>query len=183
VFVQPQPDPQEWSGFTVGKAEAVLPMPKRAVDLLIAAEGRRPVTVRGARGDVEVTLEEWPGTEVRFLGAEALAAGAMLRASGRPPAETRHLRYRVAWGAGDLDYLLRPRGNSVLVKDGVATLVIGEGAARLSVWVQLEERGRALALKQVTPSEIFAGAPITVQLSADEIRAAVESLQQADAKK
>jgi hypothetical protein len=183
VFLQPQPEDRDWSGSTVVKGEAVLPVPKRPVDLLVACQGMRPLAVRSAVGSVEVTLEPWPSLELRFPAAEALPSGASLRAVLNPPASARRsTRYLLEQGSGQLDSLLRAQASAV-VKDGVASLPIGEGTMRLSVFVQLGDRGRPTALAQVDPREVAAGAPVTVQLSPEEIRTAVESLQGTAGKK
>jgi len=48
--------------------------------------------------------------------------------------------------------------------------------------VRLGPDQRAKGLKQLTPNELVAGAPVTVQLSADEIRSVVAELQRQEAK-
>ena len=149
-------------------------------------QGKRPATIRGAQTRVEVTLEDWPVVEVTFHGAEGLPAGALLRAAARAHAQgdRRNIRYRTEWMSGSLDSLAGPpSGGFQTVKDGVATLPVGDGVSRLSVMVSLGERGRVAQLQQVVPNEIVAGAPVTVQLSADEIGTAIGSLQQPPAKK
>jgi hypothetical protein len=180
VFPQPQAPDRDWGGVQIGD-ETVMAVPKRPVDLLIASTGMRPASVRGATGSVDVTLEPWPKVELRVLGTEALPAGAELRAMGLAPGRSarNRMRYALEYSSGGLDNLLEPATGYELVKDGVATLSVGDGAYDLSFYLTLEQRGRGAALKKFTPGQIVAGAPVTVQLDADEVRAAVEKLQQA----
>lgn len=178
VFPQPQADDREWSGVQTN-GEVVLAVPKRPVDLVIASSGLRPATVRGATGSVAVTLEPWPTVEVRVLGAEALPAGAQLylsaRAAGKPVRDSR--RYVLEYASGGLDGLIGQPTSSAAVADGLATLAVGDGAFDLGVYLLLEKRGSGTSLKQFSPSQVVAGAPVTVQLDADEVRAVVERLQ------
>lgn len=181
LFPQPQAEDRDWSGFAISTGETVLPLPKRPVDLLFAAPGMRPVRVRGARGQVEVTLENWLTVELRFPGTNALPPGAKLlvSASDRPPGPPprRNTRYLTDGGSGTLEQLLQPPPVASEVKDGMATVTIGEGATSLWIFLQLGNRGAVL--RQVSPAVVIAGGPVTVQLSADEIRTTLESLQRA----
>ncbi len=151
-------------------------MPKRPIDLLVTSRNCRPLTVRGAVDAVDVTMEAWGTVEVRFAGLEALPPGVTLSARTTDPnAQRRKTQYVSDYSSGGIDSLLEPMASSGTVKDGVATVVVGDGVRKLAVSVMVERRGRSL--KQVTPSEIVAGGPVTVQLSADEIRAVVEELK------
>lgn len=179
VFPQPQADDRVWDGFEMGR-ELRIAVPKRPVDLLFAASERRPTMVRGAVDVVDVTLEPWPRVELRVLGADALPAGVQLRAYARSPGkpEKPERQYRTANSGGGLSLYLAAPTSAPEVKDGVAMLTVGEGVSDLAFWVALDPRGRPTPLKKFTPNQIVAGAPVTVHLDADELRAAIEKLQQ-----
>ncbi len=147
---------------------------------MIAMDDHRPVTLRGAVDAAEVTMEPWPTVPVTCLGIEALPADAILRISARGANDGKQdeRRYRTEWGAGSLVGLLAPSTGVAEVKDGVAELQVGEGVHTLSAYLSLEARGRGRLLQQLTPNEIVAGAPVTVQLAVDEVRSAVAALQQ-----
>lgn len=81
-----------------------------------------------------------------------------------------------------LSHLLAPSSYLVDVQDGAVSLPIGDGVYSLSVYLRLGPDQRPKGLKQLTPNQLVAGAPVTVQLSADEIRSVVADLQQQAAK-
>ena len=180
AFLLPQADEGDWHGFPIAVGEMVLPVPRRPVDVLVAADGSRPATLRGAVEVAEVTLEAWPTAQVTFQGLEALPAGAILRVGTRGPNTGKRdaRRYRARGSSGPLESLLAVPTQYGAVKDGVVTLMVGDGATTLMTLLMLEAGGDLRFLTQGMPNQLVAGAPITVQLSADEIRAAVAELQQ-----
>jgi hypothetical protein len=161
----------------------VLPVPPRAIDLLVTCEGCQPVTLRGVVVSATVTISPWPTVPVTFQGLEALPAGARLQASAsaQNAGKRDERRYRTMWRSGGLSNLLAPSSSTVEVKDGVVSLPVGAGVHSLSVYV-VGPNHRGKSLKQLTPNELVGGAPVTVQLSADEIRRVVAELQQQEAK-
>ncbi|HEX5051988.1 MAG TPA: hypothetical protein VFZ65_09465 [Planctomycetota bacterium] len=179
LFFQPQLDDALWQGIQLSAGETLLPAPKGPVDVLVAGDGLRPVTVRGARDRIDAVLEPWPSVDVHFVGLEGLPADVVVRASAREPTNGRPStnRYRTEHRGGGRDGLLAPQASSVTIKDGVASLSVGDGVMNLSLYLSIGERGRGKSLKQVAPNQIVAGAPVTVQLSADEIRTAIEALR------
>lgn len=184
LFFQPQFDDRTWHAIRMTAGESVLPVPKRPVDLLFASDGLRPVTVRGEHDLVEVTLEPWPTVAVHFLGLDALPADFVVRAYGRDTASgVRGARYEFDGGSGPRDGMMQPNASAVVGKDGVASLPIGDGVRNLSIYLSLGERGPGKWLKQFTPNQIVAGAPVTVQLDADEIRTVITALREQAAKK
>ncbi|MCU0867485.1 MAG: hypothetical protein MUC36_27195 [Planctomycetes bacterium] len=186
LFLQPQALEQEWRGLQFAIGEAVLPAPKRPIDVMVCMEGCRPVTLRGAVDTAEVTMEPWPTVPVSCLGLDALPSGATLSISARAAnaGQRDERRYRTEWRAGSLANLLTPSAGATEVENGVARLQVGDGVHTLSAYLSLEARGQGKLLQQLTPNEIVAGAPVTVQLAVDEVRSAVAALQQqaADAK-
>ncbi len=187
LFLQPQADEKQWRGLQCAIGEAVLPVPKRPVDLMVVMDECRPVTLRGAVDAAEVTLEPWPTVQVTCQGIEALPPGANLSVIVRGPNAGKRddRRYRTEWRAGPLENLLgtpNSSNSSAEVKDGVATVQVGDGVHSVSVYLSLGARGRGKSLKQVAPNQLVAGAPVTLQLSADEIRSLVAELQQQEAK-
>ncbi|MFO1031512.1 MAG: hypothetical protein U1F60_10555 [Planctomycetota bacterium] len=183
VFVLPQANELEWQGI-LANTELVLPVPKRPVDLLVACEGCRPVTLRGVVDGATVTMEPWPTVAVAFQGLEALPAGALLQAAAHAarPGKRDERGYRTQGRSGMLSHLLAPSSYLVDVQDGAVSLPIGDGVYSLSVYLRLGPDQRPKGLKQLTPNQLVAGAPVTVQLSADEIRSVVADLQQQAAK-
>lgn len=184
AFLLPQAEDQEWMGMPLQGRETVLPVPKRPVDLLVACEGCRPVTLRGVVDSATVTLEPWPTVQVTFQGLEALPPGSVLEAtaSATNAGKRDERRFSTEWRSSSLSSLLGPSTHLTQVQDGVVSLPFGDGVHSLSVYVRLGPDQRAKELKQVTPNELVAGAPVTVQLSADEIRSVVAELQQQEAK-
>jgi hypothetical protein len=174
VYVMPQPQPAErdWTGITLRPGEYVLPVPKRPVDLLVAADGMRPQSLTAASGRAAVRLLAWPKVEVRVAGAETLPPGASLEIRGVPAMqlEVGERDFRNEWGANSLENLVCVPSESVPVANGVASLPIGDGVMRLQVFLSPGANARAVALSRFTPSEIVGGAPVTLTLSADELR-------------
>lgn len=183
VFQLPQANEQEWQGVPAN-TELVLPMPKHPVDLLVACDGYHAETLRGAVGSATVTLRPWPTVQVTFTGREALPAGAHLRASAHATnaGKRDERRYSTPGRGGMLGDLLAPPMSLAEVKDGVIDLPIGDGVHGLSVYLSLAPGKRGKFLKQMQPNELVAGAPVSVHLSADEIRSVVAELQQQEAK-
>ena len=184
VFLLPQADEQEWLGLPLPDRETVLPVPTRAVDLLVTCEHCQPVTLRGVVGSATVTISPWPTVQVTFQGIEALPADARLQATVGPQdaGKRDERRYRTMWRSGGLSNLLAPISGTIEVRDGAVSLPIGDGVQSLSVYLTLGASGRGKWLQQLTPNELVGGAPVTVQLSADEIRRVVADLQQQEAK-
>lgn len=183
VFLLPQTNEQEWQGVPAN-TELVLPVPKRPVDLMVACEGYRPETLRGAVGSATATLTPWPTVQVTFTGREALPAGAQLQASvlATDAGKRDDQQYSTPWRSGMLSSLLASPTGLTDVQDGVVDLPVVDGVHRLSVYVSLAPGKRGKFLKQMQPNEFAPGAPVTVQLSADEIRSVVAELQQQEAK-
>jgi hypothetical protein len=184
MFLLPQADEQEWLGLPLSDRETVLPMPTRALDLLVACEDFQPVTLRGVLGSATVTMSPWPTVPVTFQGLEALPAGAFLHVSARPPdaGQRDERRYRTMWRRSGLSDLLSLSSGTIEVRDGVVSLPVGDGVHNLAVYLTIGEGRRVKSLQQLTPNELVGGAPVTVQLSADEIRRVVAELQQQEAK-
>jgi hypothetical protein len=177
VFLLPQPDDRDWTGISTWGETVALPLPKGPVDLMIASDGNRPVTLRGVEGAAEVTIEPWPLLELHLPGAAELPEGVKLRAGLNASAPERNQqRFVTDHQNSSLDRLLAPPRGSVEVENGKATLSLLDGVQELRILVQVGRHTKPL--EQVTPREVVAGLPVTVQLSADEIRRVAAELQQ-----
>jgi hypothetical protein len=183
LFLLPQADEREWRG-ELAIGELVLPVPKRPLELLVACEGCQPTTLRGVVDRATVTLQPWPTVPVTFQGLEALPSGARLQAAAHAlnPGKRDERRYRTVGRGGMLEHLLAPSPYLVEVQDGAVSLPVGDGVHSLSVYLTLGSDQRSKGLKQLAPNQLVAGAPVTVQLSADEIRTVVAELQKQAAK-
>jgi hypothetical protein len=106
------------------------------------------------------------------VGAESLPPGASLEIGCVPAIQLAvgDRSFRNEWGANHLDDLVCVPSESVPVANGVASLPIGDGVMRLQVFLSPGANARAVALSRFTPSEVVGGAPVTLTLSADELR-------------
>ncbi|MCA8963816.1 MAG: hypothetical protein KDC48_02970, partial [Planctomycetes bacterium] len=110
----------------------------------------------------------------------ALPEGFVLQAFVNPMTQQRDRRRFTAlgWG-GDLDGLLQMSNSGAEVENGRAVLSVGDGTFRLGAYLQRKGNDRGESLRSVSPREIQGGAnlaPIAVQLSAEEIKAAIAKL-------
>lgn len=177
AFPEPQRHPQDWHGFAVDGDEAALPLPVRSVDLLFVGTGLRPVRVPRPSGERTVRMEPWPQVELHVRGAGDLPPGVELWALTRPlePWPGGVPQFRTENGRGSLErYLLAADARPV--RDGVATVRVGDGPWRLVFQVALGS-GPAVALQRPAPQLIVAGPPVEVLLPAEEVAAAVAALR------
>lgn len=181
LFPLPQPDDGTWNGHGVFGRKATLAMPKGPVDLLVAAEGCRPVTLRGVADAVELTMERWPTLELQLVGTGALPEDVELVAGVRAARERTRRRYGSDFGGGSLDRLLVPPNDLVVAANGVVTITLADGVQQLDVQVRVGRSSKPL--EQVAPRDVVAGSPVTVQLSADEIRRLADELRAKEPKK
>jgi hypothetical protein len=177
VFLLPQPDHGDWHGMAIW-GSGVLPVSKGAVDLLVASPGCRPVTLRGVERNAEAALEPWPSVDLFFAGIEELPADASLSAGRvRPASEPRDRRqYHTDNRDGPLDSLLGVGADFPRIENGRATLRLGDGPQPLHVVMRIGRLSQQL--QQVVPAEVVAGPPMTIQLSADEIRQVADEQRQ-----
>jgi hypothetical protein len=189
VFPMPQANEKEWLGLQVREGELVIPTPPGQTELLIACDGYKPQRILAAEREVKVTLEPWPSVELLLANLPELPMGVTLgvilhnRESAK---QYRDMRFSTENQGGGIESLLALPYSSNEVKEGRATVQIGDGSYSISAYLRSKEGGRTQALKSLTPKEIQGGpnlAPITVQWSEDELRAALEELQKAPEKK
>lgn len=205
VFSQPQPDPQRWRGDVV-RADAGVPMPAAAAELLVCSSGHEPrrVTLPAGRGGgeerVAVELARWQTTELVFEGLAELPEGIELvvnvREGARGPSQG--ARFRTAHRSGPLEPLLLPTGRSGNVLGGKAQVTLGAGSHALAVYltarrsqasstVQLGSGATALPataprsvpLRSAQPAQLVAPSPgpIVVRVDPAEVAAALATLQ------
>ncbi|MEO6594750.1 MAG: hypothetical protein ABIP94_08355 [Planctomycetota bacterium] len=184
VFAQPRDNPQEWEGLQVRDGELVFPVPPGPIDLLVVRQGCQPSRFSGAEHEVTVRLEPWPSLELTFADLPPLPADVTLWANAReqsPVPAQRELRYRTENGSGPLDSWLRPGGQAAEIKSNRATVQVGDGVFRLSLYLRKQDGRRQQALRTFTPMEVYGGrnlAPVAVTVSAEELRTALEALLQ-----
>ncbi len=185
VFAMPQADEQHWQGLPVNEGKLSMPIVPGPLELMVVGSAYRPQRVQFtaeqvATGKVTVELAEWPKVELLFPNLPALPEGIVLHAHGNPVGQVRDQRRFTALGwSGGLDGLLQFPSGSAEVENGRAMLTVGDGTVRLGAYLTRKGNNRGESLRSVTPKEIQGGenlAPIDVQLSAEEITAAIEKL-------
>jgi hypothetical protein len=183
VFLQPQVDPQRWFGARVSGRPAKLLLPLRAQSIVVASDGCRPTTVVVPADVVEFTVrvEPWPRAEITLADPTVLPEGTQLTIYAEPAASRRTGSYEFPSGgsrqSGGLDALFRPDGSTtVLRRDApVGSVVVGDdGPSALLVYLQRADRYQRLG--RCAPSEVVAGAPVTIRLDADEVTGAAAEL-------
>ncbi|MEZ6038757.1 MAG: hypothetical protein R3F29_14845 [Planctomycetota bacterium] len=175
VFSLPQGDDAHWQGTRIAQSELLLPVPPGPQDLLVAAEGSRPVTLRGVQDRADVVLEPWSEIELTFPQAATLPEGVTLAADSRPPAAAASRSYDAQRESGSLADLLGCPGTIADVEHGTVKLSVGNEATPLRVYVRFD--GYSKELQQRNPAQVVAGQPVTVQLDAEELREVVVRLQ------
>lgn len=183
VFPMPQANEKEWQGLLARDGALVMPTPPGPTNLLIACEGYKPQRILGAEHEVKVTLEPWPSVDLIFANLPELPKGVTLGVSihNRESAKQyRDMRFSTDYQSGGIENLLVLSYSSNEVKEGRATVQIGEGSYSISAYLTSEGNRRPQSFKTLSPKEIQGGpnlAPIPVQWSEDELRAALEELQ------
>lgn len=177
VFVEPSRLPDdEWCGFAVTNGVARVALPLHPVELLVAAIGCRPQTLRAVRGDTQAELSAWPRLVVDMVGLPALPAGlrAMVVAGGEPPAERSPKLFRAGSDRGARSELLDMPG-PLLQDDGDGDLPAAAQPRPCSVLL-VAPWGERL-LDDVTPRQLPAGpGRVRVQVDAAAAAAALAEL-------
>ena len=186
VFAMPQADEQHWQGLPVYEGKLTMPVLPGPLELMVVGGECRPQRIQltaeqVAEGKLTIGLTEWPKVELRFTNLPSLPEGFELLAFGSPAEQVRDRRRFTALGlSGGLDMYLRAPSDSREVENGRAVLTVGDGTFRLGAYLKAKGQDRGESLRSVTPKEIQGGenlAPIDVQLSAEEITAAIEKLK------
>jgi hypothetical protein len=178
VFVHPLDPTADWSGYQLLSGAVRMAVPPGPVDLLVVVDGFRPKEVRGARGEVEVTLEAWPEIELVFPDLPELPDGQALHVMLRGADAGSRARYTAKSGrggstSGGRNSFFQPRTSDTTVQKGRLTLPIGDGPQRLTVWLS-GGPGRGRVLAGVTPAEVSAGStPIEVRIPAEALAKAL----------
>ncbi|MEZ6038599.1 MAG: hypothetical protein R3F29_14045, partial [Planctomycetota bacterium] len=180
AFVLPEPSDDDWRGVTVYNGEAILPVPKGPVDLLVLHYAGKPVTLRDVEGEAEVTVGPWPSVELTFVGLELLPEGAELIAIAQQPgyreSNDDRRRYLTDSRSGYIASLTQKGHSFATVEGGKATLEMAEDTASLGLNLRFADS--STSLRQFSPTQLVAGQPVTVQLSTEELHAAITRLQQ-----
>ncbi|MCB9879441.1 MAG: hypothetical protein H6835_17745 [Planctomycetes bacterium] len=179
VFALPQPADADWYGIKALNGECVLAAPHGPMDLLVKEDASMPSTLSGVQDEAEVTIRPWPSVEVTFTGIDALPEGAQLSANARmedPAVRNRdRRRYHADGSSGMVENLYSANRDSGRVEDGKITLQLIDNVTPLHVSLRFGRRSKQLT--QFSPSQLVAGQPVTVQLSAEELQQAVAELQ------
>jgi hypothetical protein len=141
VFPELQADANEWRGCEV-PVGGVMAAPAAGGQVMVCCPPFAPVRVALAGERVVVTLGLWPVTEIRCVGLPALPEGfeAVLSVQGLDTGLGE--RYYQAGGShGGLLQLVAPPQQSVVLRDGLAQLRLGEGEQRLTLYLRAPRRG------------------------------------------
>jgi len=182
VFLQPQAEPQRWSGAELDRRTARVLLPREAQQICVVGGDWRPTTLLVPAEVLEfpVTLESWPRIEVALADAVELPEGCELSVLATPTQKPRPGTYLVrSFGggtSGQLDRLLRHGGSMVVLRPGgpAGSLELGDGPSVLSLTLRYGKGQRSLW--RCTPSEVVAGAPVKITLDAGEVAAAAAAL-------
>jgi len=163
----------------------LLPMGEQTVRVL--GEGRRPCSLVVPAGvtSVDVKVETWPHVELSLGPGVVIPDGCDLCASAtsdRPRERVPFARSGMFWWE-ELDAELQPADNSVSLQVGgePERLVLGDGPHRL--WLVLRRDQDVRVLQRFSPSEVVAGAPVTITLDAAELAEAAKALAPKEAPK
>lgn len=186
VFPMPQRDEQLWQGLRFHEDKLKLPVVPGPLDLMVLGDNCRPhrchfTAEQVASGKLVVEYKAWPQLDLLVPGLPELPAGTTLHLFCSPtvPGVRDTRRFEAAGLSGGLEHYFQGGRSSGGVEGGRVTVSPGEGTFRLSACLRAIGNNRPQWLQTVTPGEVIGGdnqAPITVQLSADEIRAALEKL-------
>jgi hypothetical protein len=171
VFVDTATLPSdEWCGFPVVNGTARVALPLRPVELLVAAVGCRPQTLRAVRGDAQVELVAWPRLALDLQGVPELPPGlqAVIVCRGAEPKGQARALFRVGGERGVLRELLET-GPTTMGFDGDGDLPALDAPAPWSLLLMAPWGERLL--DDVTPRQLPAG-PGRVRVQVDAAAAA-----------
>lgn len=177
VFVDPERQPSaEWVGFLVQAGVARVALPKRPVDLLVAATGCRPGSLLAVRGDCDVALSPWPRAQIEFVGLPRLPEGVELKVGGLLAPAPQHAGvFRAGPHRDRLERLLEDRAVARANAAGIVALPARQQPVEFGVW--LIGPGHIVPLQRLSTNQMPAGAGrVRVQLDADEVAAALVEL-------
>ncbi len=186
VFAMPQADEEEWQGLMVVEGKLVMAVAEGPLELMVVGDGARPQRVsftaeQVAAGTQTVELRAWPKIDLLFAASATLPEDVVLHAfSHAGTASSQRRRFSTQFSSGGLESYLNTRGGHAEVVDGRASVTVGDGAFGIGVYLTSKDGKRRQSLRSVSPREIQGGdnlAPIAVQLSAEEVAAAVAKLQ------
>lgn len=187
VFPMPQADEKKWQGIMAREDSLVMPVAAGPINLMVTCEGYKPQQLQGAEQEAKVTLETWPSVDLTFANLPKLPDGITLWVSiynQNAQKQYYNVQYSTEHQGGPLDSLLAMSSSNSEIKDGKATVQIGEGNYRISAYLSSDNGSKSL--KTLNPKEIQGGAnlaPIAVQWSEEELRAAIAELQKPPEKK
>lgn len=177
----PQAQPKQWMGTLLHPGNQRVLLPKQPRRLLVANRGFRPasVVVPADVDQVQVRLDPWPRLDLVLADGVALPEGCELHVTARAHRPQSDGTYGATSGVGvlgDIEGLLQPSLDVAVLRRGVSsgTVVVGDGPSTLSVTMRRGER--QWRMRSATPSEVSAGAPVTIALEAVEVAAAALGL-------
>ncbi len=187
VFPMPQADAQCWHGLMLrrGAGGTQLPVVAGPLDLMVLAQGMRPLALhfdaaQVATGRLAATWPSSPELELRVAGVPELPDGVSLRVMCSPtmPPMVDGRQFVTNGVSGSMSALGMSRPVSADVRGGRAVVTLADGTFHVVASLHATD-GRQQRLKNVTPREVRGGdaqPPVTIELSADEIRAALARL-------
>lgn len=182
AFVLPQANDQHWQGIEVQGDDLVLPVPRGPIELLVLRSGYQPCRMQNVLREVTAALQPWPTVELRFAGLPPLPEGAQLMVELSPlqPVPVGERTYQTEHNRGPLHIWMQPFYRRFEVRDGSATLVVGDGALRIQVWLYPPNGAPARALANIEPAQLIGGPglpPVVVRVPEQEVRAALAGAQ------
>ena len=177
VFLLPQDSDREWRGSTEGDDGVDLVIPRGGVDLVIAKFGRQPVTLRGARGSVEIALQRWPEVEIVVEGLDAVPSPFVVVAKSERLSATSGRRWTFQATGGDLDELLLAPAFRHQVENGRMRLPVGERARSWTLWLYDADRDASARIACATPTLAPSAQPLVVRVPPDALARAIAELR------
>lgn len=176
AFLLPQ-DVALWRGYDLDPGTQVIAALPGPAQLLIAAKDHRPVTRTNVDESAHVTLEPLPVAQLTFVHGADLPQGFQLCVAAESLTESpEDVRRYQTWGnEGTMASLLQHQKRWQKVTGSRHELVLAEGTNRL--FVAVVHQSKRHVLRRASVEQLSGGGPCQVQLSEEELAAAVAALR------
>ncbi len=174
AFPAVQASSTEWVGLQLYGTKPQLLLPTGPFDLLVCLSGYRPLPARGNSDHIDLRCDLWPTLSVLVPGIPKLPEKARVTVSLKSPSVPDQ-RYRSQWSSGERSEYMQPQGHQVSVRDGKASVPIGEGIYGLRVQVSANRQQHTI--EGHTPTEVLSTAgEVTVAVPAAQWQKAIEAI-------